>query len=153
LINCRLIGVTQLPVVLVRVRDECGDMIKNQSISSDDIERIALAVIENIQFEDVIELIWMCIENYSGVELLPDSEVEQLIITIESKVDSIKQSRTRMTRAGRFIETIFESRVLNLDKTRITIMIIAQFDKGKERSTIDAIENPLPVNFVRIAKD
>jgi hypothetical protein len=67
-------------------------MIKNQSISSDDVERIALAIIEDIQFEDVIELILMYIENYSGVELLPDSEVEQLIITIESKVDSIQQS-------------------------------------------------------------
>jgi hypothetical protein len=81
-----------LPVVLVRVRDDCGDMIKNQSISSDDIERIALAVIEDIQFEDVIELIWMYIENYLGVELLSDSAVEQLIITTESKVDSIQQS-------------------------------------------------------------
>jgi hypothetical protein len=66
LINCRLIGVTQLPVVLVRVRDEC--------------------------VEDVIELIWMYIENYLGVELLSDSAVEQLIITTESKVDSIQQS-------------------------------------------------------------
>jgi hypothetical protein len=66
LINCRLIGLTQLPVVLVRVRDEC--------------------------VEDVIELIWMYIENYLGVELLSDSAVEQLIITTESKVDSIQQS-------------------------------------------------------------
>jgi hypothetical protein len=65
---------------------------QNQSISSDDVERIALAVIEDIQFKDVVELIWMYIENYSGVELLSDSAVEQLIITTESKVDSIQQS-------------------------------------------------------------
>ncbi|MFT5136147.1 MAG: hypothetical protein ACI9VI_001981 [Candidatus Azotimanducaceae bacterium] len=68
-----------------------------------------------------------------------------------SKPDPYKSHEDDL--CGPFIETIFESRVLNLDENRITIMFIAQFDKGKERSTIDAIENPLPVDFVRIAKN
>ena len=73
-------------------------MIKNQPISNDDIKRISQFVIEDIQTQDehdIPELIGMYLENISGVETLSPEAVENLIITIESKVDSIRQQSTK----------------------------------------------------------
>ena len=69
-------------------------MIKNQTISEYDIERIALFVIEDIQNQadsDIPELIGMYLENTAGCESLSEDEIEHLIITIESKVGEIQQ--------------------------------------------------------------
>ena len=67
-------------------------MIKNQPISSHDIERIAQFVIEDSQTQDdTTELIGVYLENTAGCESLSSDEIEHLIITIESKVDEIQQ--------------------------------------------------------------
>jgi hypothetical protein len=68
-------------------------MIKNQTISAYDIERIALSVSDDLQpSEDILELIGMYLENISGCESLSEDEIEHLIITIKSKVGVIQQT-------------------------------------------------------------
>ena len=72
-------------------------MIKNQPISNDNIERISQFIIDDIQNQpdsDIPELIGMYLENTTGCESLSSDEIEHLIITIESKVDSIQHSVT-----------------------------------------------------------
>ena len=67
-------------------------MIK-ETISTYDIERIALFVVEDIQPDDDIpELIGMYLENIPGCESLSEDEIEHLIIIIEYKVDEIQQT-------------------------------------------------------------
>ena len=71
-------------------------MIK-ENISLYDIERMALFVIEDIQTSedefDTNELTGMYLENIPGCESLPEDEIEHLIITIESKVNEIQQTK------------------------------------------------------------
>ena len=68
-------------------------MIK-ETISAYDIERIALFVIEDVQASedfDIAELVGMYLENVPGLESTSQDEIENLIITIVSKVNEIQQ--------------------------------------------------------------
>ena len=81
-----------LSVVFCYSRDDAAAMIKDK-ISTYDIERIALFVTEDIQSSkdfDAPELIGMYLENIPGLESLSKDEIENLIITIESKVNEIQ---------------------------------------------------------------
>ena len=67
-------------------------MIKIQTISAYDIERIALFVVGEFQPDtDVNELIGRYLENIPGLESLSEKEIQHLIIIIESEVGKIKQ--------------------------------------------------------------
>jgi hypothetical protein len=67
-------------------------MINFQSITADDIERIALLVLEGLDTsDDIAEIIGMYLESTPSFETLSPDDVENPIITIVSKGDSIRQ--------------------------------------------------------------
>ena len=82
-------------VSLPNQRTNVSLIIRNQPTLNEDIERIPLFVIEDSRpNDDIPELTVMHLENTTGYESLSPDEIEHLIITIESKVDSIQHSVT-----------------------------------------------------------
>ncbi len=68
-------------------------MIKKHTISEFDIKRLIQFVIDDSPSpDDIPELIGMFLENTSGMENLSQNEIEELITTIESKVNKLQQT-------------------------------------------------------------